>query len=94
MADESDNTVKTLTAKLVQQCAGHVEVPAFIADVDALIAAVRADHRITVVKLRDDETLPVAAPCAIAGACQYGEARRCPVCGIPMTCLHPASHLS
>jgi len=29
---------------------------------------------LTVVKLRDDETSPVAAPCAIAGACQYNDA--------------------
>lgn len=33
------------------------------------------DSRLTVVKLRDDETSPVAAPCAIEGACQYGNLR-------------------
>lgn len=29
--------------------------------------------KLTVVKLRDDEQSPVAAPCAIEGACQYGK---------------------
>lgn len=40
---------------------------------EAYVEAVKKDHGITIVKLRDDEKSPVAAPCAIAGACQYGK---------------------
>lgn len=35
--------VETLKIKIVGQCRGDIEVPAFIADVDALVAAVRAE---------------------------------------------------
>lgn len=36
--------VETLKIKIVGQCRGDIEVPAFIADVDALVAAVRAEE--------------------------------------------------